>query len=88
MHLPASNRLRIEFSYEVSAEMKHRLERLPGAAVVTLAGGVAQVEIQEIAPFLVGFAEIVTTPGVIGFRFEEASLETIFLHLTGRGLRD
>jgi ABC-2 type transport system ATP-binding protein len=87
-HLPASNTLRIEFAMTVDEELQRRLEQLPGAGKISITGGVVSIEIDDPRPLLSALADVLILPGVTGFRFEEASLETVFLHLTGRRLRD
>jgi len=87
-HLPSGNTLRIEFAHEVDAEMKARLEGLPGAGAVSIVAGVATIDVLDARALLAAVADLVSMPGVTGFRFEEANLESVFLQLTGRGLRD
>lgn len=87
-HLPSASTLRIEFAHNIDAEMKARLQGLPGAGGVKIVAGAATLDILDARVLLAAVADLVSLPGVIGFRFEEANLESVFLHLTGRGLRD
>lgn len=86
--LPAAGALRIEFAQELQGEIQERLGALPGAGQVAIAGGVATVEVADLRQLLPACANLLSMPGVTGLRVEEASLEAVFLHLTGRGPRD
>lgn len=86
--LPAARSLRIEFAMDIDEDLKGRLEGVSGAGGVSVAAGVATIEIADAQTLLTALADVVAMPGMTGFRLEEASLETVFLHLTGRGLRD
>lgn len=86
--LPSGNTLRIEFAIDIDAELMARLQELPGAGPVSVGAGVATIEVLDARVLLASVADLVSMPGVTGFRFEEANLESVFLQLTGRGLRD
>jgi len=86
--LPSGTTLRIEFAQDIDAEILARLQGLPGAGLVNVVAGVATIDIQDVRVLLASVADLVSMPGVTGFRFEEANLESVFLQLTGRGLRD
>lgn len=86
--LPHASSLRFEFAFDIDGDLASQLKSLPGAGTVSVAGGIATIEIAEARVLMSAVADILHIPGLIGMRFEEASLETVFLHLTGRGLRD
>lgn len=87
-HLPATSSLRVEFAYQVDEQLSERIGALPGAGAVSVDGGAVSIEVKDLRTLMSAIADLIATPGVTGFRMEEASLENIFLHLTGRGLRD
>ena len=87
-HLPSATSLRIEFAMEIDDALKHRLESMPGARGVSVAAGVATIEVLDARTLMTALADVIAMPGVSGFRLEEANLETVFLHLTGRRQRD
>lgn len=86
--LPAARSLRIEFATTIDEDLRQRLEGLPGAGSVSVAAGVATIEIANTPALLTALADVAAIPEMTGFRLEEASLEAVFLHLTGRRLRD
>lgn len=86
--LPSANTLRIEFAHDIDPELAARLQGLPGAGPVNMVAGVATIDILDARVLLASVADLVSMPGVTGFRFEEPNLESVFLQLTGRGLRD
>lgn len=87
-HLPAATSLRVEFAFAVCGDLLHRIEALPGAGAVRVDSGSVTIEVRDLRTLMAAIADLITMPGVTGFRMEEASLENVFLHLTGRGLRD
>ena len=88
--LPAANRLVVELDEAVEGPWLDGVRTLPGVAGATLAGGVLAVDLADLtadAPRVLGrladeghrFGHVVS---------ERPDLETVFLHLTGRSLRD
>lgn len=86
--LPHASTLRLEFACEIDADLGRRLQALPGAGSVSVAGGVAVIQIADLTALLPAMVDVLHMPGVVGMRLEEPNLETVFLHLTGRGMRD
>jgi len=88
-HLPACSTLCVEFDDTVDDALAAALMGpLPGAGAIAVKGSTVRIEVKDLRTLMSSVAEVVAMPGVTGFRMEEASLENIFLHLTGRGMRD
>lgn len=87
-YLPGATSLRVEFAFPIDQGLQDRLAALPGAGAVVVEGGSASIAVGDLRSLMTGIVDVIAHVGVIGFRLEEASLENVFLHLTGRGMRD
>jgi ABC-2 type transport system ATP-binding protein len=88
--LPGSNRLRIDLEAPGTNGWLEELQRLPGVAAVTAAGERLDVDLQDLTA---GTTEVLGWLSRRGLRIshvatERPGLEAVFLHLTGRSLRD
>ena len=85
--LPASNRMDVRVDAEVDLD---RLSRLPGVVSVARDGERLSLVLDELGPAAAGVlgALVDAGAGVRAFSSGRASLEDVFLALTGRQLRD
>jgi ABC-2 type transport system ATP-binding protein len=67
-----------------------RLRGFPGVSAVDVVGEQIQVNVAEAATILPGLLSEASAAGttVTGVEVREPDLEAVFLHLTGRALRD
>jgi ABC-2 type transport system ATP-binding protein len=81
--------LRCRFA-EVSAELRTRLGQIPGVKLLEEDGGLLTVRCQDAKAVLLRVLSLIneTRSELIGLEMEEPNLERVFLHLTGRALRD
>src|SRR5262249_6392455 len=75
---------------ETSPVLRQRLGQLPDAQIVRENGNLIEMESQVVKDTLLRVISILNDMqiGLHGLEIEEPSLERVFLHLTGRALRD
>lgn len=75
---------------EISDALRHRLSQLPGVKLLEEAGGLLTLRCPDAKAVLLKMLSLVneTRSELIGLEMEEPNLERVFLHLTGRALRD
>jgi len=88
--MPASNVVAIELENQAAAPPLDRLRTLPGVASADFERGVLRVAVSDLTS---GAARVLQWLGEGGYAYrhvltERADLETVFLALTGRTLRD
>ena len=88
--VPARNQLTVEFEDAANGLRREDLAELPGVDSVEFQPGSVRIAVQDLAS---GSAEILRWLAQRGYRVQHlksqrASLETVFLTLTGRSLRD
>jgi ABC-2 type transport system ATP-binding protein len=86
--LPAANCLVVILHPEVPAQTREAFENLPGSGQTTSHPQGISLSITDARLLLEAVASRLSLPGVLGIRMEEASLEEVFFHLTGKGVRD
>jgi ABC-2 type transport system ATP-binding protein len=81
--------LRCRFA-EISDELRARLAQIPGVKVLEEEGGLLTLRCQDAKAGLLRMLSLIneTRSELIGLEMEEPNLERVFLHLTGRALRD
>jgi ABC-2 type transport system ATP-binding protein len=81
--------LRCRFA-EVSASLRERISQIPGVKVLEENGGLVTIRCQDAKALLLKMLSLIneTRSELIGLEMEEPNLERVFLHLTGRALRD
>lgn len=81
--------LRCRFA-EVSEDLRVRLGQMPDVRVIEEEGGLVTVRCQDAQAALIKILSLSndTRSELIGLEMEEPNLERVFLHLTGRALRD
>ncbi|MEO8134618.1 MAG: ABC transporter ATP-binding protein [Betaproteobacteria bacterium] len=87
---PARNRLRVELTGLPPASLEGRLRQIDGVHGVSGAGESLILEVDDLLTVTPAVLQAVTAEGlaVHGFASEHANLESVFLTLTGRSLRD
>jgi ABC-2 type transport system ATP-binding protein len=87
---PAANRLLVDLAGEVPAELANTLKAIDGVHGVTIDGERIALDVDDLPRTTTRILESVTASGLAirGFASERASLESVFLTLTGRSLRD
>lgn len=75
---------------EVDAALSQRIERLPGVTLIENSEGHLALRCQDAKATLIKFVSLINEARVelISLEMEEPNLERVFLHLTGRALRD
>jgi ABC-2 type transport system ATP-binding protein len=75
---------------EVSPPLRERIARLPGARLVERDGAPLELYSPDIKASLIGLVALLQEMNVrlTSLETQEPNLEQVFLHLTGRGLRD
>jgi ABC-2 type transport system ATP-binding protein len=75
---------------EISDALRNRLSQLPGVKLLEEAGGLLTLRCQDAKAVLLKMLSLIneTRSELIGLEMEEPNLERVFLHLTGRALRD
>jgi ABC-2 type transport system ATP-binding protein len=75
--------------HEVTASLRDQLKGLPGVRLAER-DGLLELECREVKATLLRVAGLLNTLGIdsIGLEMEEPNLERVFLHHTGRALRD
>jgi ABC-2 type transport system ATP-binding protein len=86
--MPAANCLVIILHPEVPTQTREAFEGLPGSGPVTPHPQGVSLSVTDAKLLLEAVAPRLSLPGVLGIRMEEASLEEVFFHLTGKGVRD
>ena len=86
-HLPALIRFRL---HGLTPALRERLKGLPDSRLVEHDGGTMELECSDTKATLVRLvAALQDQPGdLAALEIEESNLERVFLHLTGRALRD
>jgi ABC-2 type transport system ATP-binding protein len=86
-HLPGMLRLRVDGDAD---SLRHRLARLPEVRLQGQVGPVIELECADLRPILPRVMAALAEEKVVltSFETEEPNLERVFLHLTGRALRD
>jgi ABC-2 type transport system ATP-binding protein len=81
--------LRCRFA-DVTPQMRERIGQLPGVKVLEEDGGLVTVRCQDAKAVLLKMLSLNNEirSELIGLEMEEPNLERVFLHLTGRALRD
>lgn len=84
-----ASRIRFQLP-NLSAELKARIAALPGVTIGTPVGAVQELRCPEPAKTLLSLVQLFREFGVEPTQLEtqEPNLERVFLHLTGRALRD
>jgi ABC-2 type transport system ATP-binding protein len=85
--LPGSIRFRVP---EMSSALRERIEHLPDARLSERGAGLFEIQGRDAKQLLLPFVAILhdLNVAVSSLETEEPNLERVFLHLTGRGLRD
>jgi ABC-2 type transport system ATP-binding protein len=86
-HLPSRLRLSVR---ALSGRFRERLQALPEVRVLTPNEQTAEIECRDVKRTLIELVPILNEEQVelTGLETEEPNLERVFLHLTGRALRD
>jgi ABC-2 type transport system ATP-binding protein len=82
---------RIRFQVpEVSETLRTRFKEIPDSALMSADGQTVEIECREVRPTLLKLVAVLKEAGVnmTALETQEPNLERVFLHLTGRGLRD
>ena len=84
-----NDRVRIQTAGATSVAIEH-LEQLPGVVTALSAGNAIELIVENASSILVEVLRVVTAAGisVSSVSVEEPDLEAVFLHLTGKALRD
>ena len=93
MKKPALCQLRGLVRFRVSAltpALRERLKALPGCLLAEREGGALELECADVKETLVRLVGVLNEQqvGLVHLETEEPNLERVFLHLTGRALRD
>ncbi|MGH1492276.1 MAG: ABC transporter ATP-binding protein [Acidimicrobiales bacterium] len=84
-----NDRIRIQAAGATSVATEH-LERLPGVVTALASGSVIELIVEDASSILAETLRVITDAGtsVSSVSVEEPDLEAVFLHLTGKALRD
>ncbi|MFS8085995.1 MAG: DUF4162 domain-containing protein, partial [Acidobacteriota bacterium] len=87
---PAPNRLLVDLAGVASAALIERLRSMPGVRGLAVEGERLSLDVDDLLSTASRVLQTVSAEGlaVRGFASERASLESVFLTLTGRSLRD
>jgi ABC-2 type transport system ATP-binding protein len=87
---PAPNRLLVDLAGRASAALIERLRGIPGVHGIAAEGERLSLDVDDLLSTTSQVLQTVSAEGlaVRGFASERASLESVFLTLTGRSLRD
>lgn len=86
--LPFGSVLLVEHQGQLDDALLHALRTLPGVGAVQPSPGVLQITAQDARSLLPQLMHTLTGVAVDAVRVQEANLESVFLHLTGRRLRE
>jgi ABC-2 type transport system ATP-binding protein len=85
--LQSAIRLRVP---AVTPALRERIKQLPDAALRECGDGALEIECRDVKATLPRLMDVLTDlqQSLVSLETEEPNLERVFLHLTGRGLRD
>jgi ABC-2 type transport system ATP-binding protein len=88
--LPDSNDVAIEFAGELPEDLVTQVSSVAGVSAVRLDGHLLKLGVADFGVCLARVLDLVTARGlaISALRCKQASLENVFLSLTGRDLRD